>query len=92
MYKKSGMTIFRTVSFPIDHIQVKFVGGIIGKKIGCIIENSFGFFLNTKLDIHLGFFSATTSPITDDKNNILGTVSWLAGLITLGLLYKYSPR
>jgi hypothetical protein len=58
---------------------------MIGKGFGVIAENSYGFALGDALDIRLGLRSTTAFNVTDDKKNNLGTVSWLDGILVLGV-------
>mgnify|MGYP004316843137 CR=1 FL=1 len=81
----SGVHATGILSFPAGPGQVKIGGGIVGKGLGFIAENSYGFALGDALDIRLGIRSTTALNVKNDKDNILGTVSWLDGLIILGV-------
>ena len=79
------MHITGILSFPAGPGQVKIGGGMIGKGFGFIAENSYGFAIGDALDIRIGVRSTTALNVTDTNNNILGTVSWMDGLIVLGV-------
>ena len=81
----SGVHITGILSFPAGPGQVKIGGGMIGKGFGFIAENSYGFAIGDALDIRIGVRSTTALNVTDTNNNILGTVSWMDGLIVLGV-------
>ena len=81
----SGVHITGIVSFPAGPGQVKLGGGMIGKGFGFIAENSYGFAIGDALDIRVGVRSTTALNVTDTQNNQLGTVSWMDGLIVLGI-------
>ncbi|NOZ04411.1 MAG: hypothetical protein GXO92_07405 [FCB group bacterium] len=80
----SGLIMAGILTFPAGPGQVKLGGGIIGNRFGFIAENSYGFALGNTLEIRVGIRSTTVSNVKDTKNNDLGTVSWMDGLITLG--------
>ena len=81
----SGVHVTGILSFPAGPGQVRLGGGMVGKGFGFIAENSYGFALGDALDIRLGIRSTTSLNVTDDKSNKLGTVSWLDGIIVLGV-------
>ena len=81
----SGVHITGILSFPAGPGQVKIGGGMVGKGFGFIAENSYGFAIGDALDIRIGVRSTTALNVTDTNNNILGTVSWMDGLIVLGV-------
>jgi len=81
----SGVHVTGILSFPAGPGQVRLGGGMVGKGFGVIAENSYGFALGDALDIRLGLRSTTSFNVTDDKNNKLGTVSWLDGILVLGV-------
>jgi hypothetical protein len=81
----SGVHVTGILSFPAGPGQVRLGGGMIGKGFGVIAENSYGFALGDALDIRLGVRSTTAFNVTDDKKNKLGTVSWLDGILVLGV-------
>ena len=81
----SGVHVTGILSFPAGPGQVRLGGGMVGKGFGFIAENSYGFALGDALDIRLGIRSTTALNVTDDKSNKLGTVSWLDGIIVLGV-------
>ena len=81
----SGVHVTGILSFPAGPGQVRLGGGMVGKGFGFIAENSYGFALGDALDIRLGIRSTTAINVTDDKSNKLGTVSWLDGIIVLGV-------
>ena len=81
----SGVHITGILSFPAGPGQVKVGGGMIGKGFGFIAENSYGFAIGDALDIRIGIRSTTALNVTDSNNNALGTVSWMDGLLVLGV-------
>ena len=81
----SGLQAIGVLSFPAGPGQVKIGGGLLGKNIGFVAENSYGFALGNALDIRLGIRSSTGFNVKDDKGNILGTASWLDGMLILGI-------
>jgi hypothetical protein len=58
---------------------------MVGKGFGFIAENSYGFAIGETLDIRLGVRSTTSFNVTDDKSSNLGTVSWMDGILVLGV-------
>jgi len=81
----SGVHLTGILSFPAGPGQVRLGGGMVGKGFGVIAENSYGFALGDALDIRLGLRSTTAFNVTDDKSNKLGTVSWMDGILVLGV-------
>lgn len=81
----SGVHLTGILSFPAGPGQVRLGGGMVGKGFGVIAENSYGFTLGDALDIRLGLRSTTAFNVTDDKSNSLGTVSWIDGILVLGV-------
>ena len=81
----SGIQAVGLLSFPAGPGQVRIGGGIVGKGFGFVAENSYGFALGDALDIRLGIRSTTALNVKDDKDNVLGTASWLDGLVILGI-------
>ncbi|MDP6338994.1 MAG: hypothetical protein QF842_01550, partial [Candidatus Marinimicrobia bacterium] len=75
----SGVHVTGILSFPAGPGLVRLGGGMVGKGFGIIAENSYGFGVGDALDIRFGLRSTTAFNVTDDKNNQLGTVSWLDG-------------
>ena len=81
----SGVHVTGILSFPAGPGQVRLGGGMVGSGFGVIAENSYGFALGDALDIRIGLRSTTAFNVTDDKSNKLGTVSWLDGILVLGV-------
>ena len=81
----SGLHITGILSFPAGPGQVRLGGGMVGKGFGIIAENSYGFAVGNSLDIRIGVRSTTAFGVTDDKKNNLGTVSWMDGILVLGV-------
>lgn len=81
----SGVHVTGILSFPAGPGQVRLGAGMVGGGFGVIAENSYGFALGDALDIRLGVRSTTAFNVTDDKKNKLGTVSWLDGILVLGV-------
>jgi hypothetical protein len=80
----AGTVMLGILTFPAGPGQVKFGGGIVGNRFGFIAETSYGLALGNTLEIRAGVRSTTVSNVKDTKQNYLGTVSWMDGLITLG--------
>ena len=81
----SGVHATGVLSFPAGPGQVKVGGGLVGKGLGFIAENSYGFALGNALDIRIGLRSTTAFGVKDDKMNDIGTASWMDGLLILGI-------
>ena len=81
----SGVHATGVLSFPAGPGQVKLGGGLVGKGLGFIAENSYGFALGNALDIRIGVRSTTAFGVKDDKKNDIGTASWMDGLLILGI-------
>ncbi|MFQ6613106.1 MAG: hypothetical protein ACE5D2_08425 [Fidelibacterota bacterium] len=81
----SGISINGILSFPAGPGQVKLGSGMIGGNIGFIAENSYGFTIGNSLDVRLGIRSTTAFNVVDSKKQKLGTVSWMDGLVILGI-------
>ena len=81
----SGVHATGILSFPAGPGQVRLGAGMVGKGFGFIAENSYGFAIGETLDIRLGVRSTTAFNVTDDKSNNLGTVSWMDGILVLGV-------
>tara|TARA_B100000902_G_scaffold6487_1_gene8370 strand:+ start:246 stop:1058 length:813 start_codon:yes stop_codon:yes gene_type:complete len=81
----SGVHITGILSFPAGPGQVKLGGGVVGSGFGIIAENSYGFSVGGALDVRVGIRSTTALNVTDTKNNSLGTVSWMDGILVLGI-------
>lgn len=81
----SGVHVTGILSFPAGPGQVRLGGGMVGKGFGIIAENSYGFAFGDALDIRLGLRSTTAFSAKNDKDNLLGTVSWLDGILVLGV-------
>ncbi len=81
----SGIHINGIVSFPAGPGQVKLGGGIFGGGVGFVAENSYGMSIGSTVDLRLGIRSSTALNVVDDKNNTLGTASWMDGILMLGI-------
>ena len=81
----SGIHATGILSFPAGPGQVRLGGGIVGSGFGIIAENSYGFALGDALDVRVGVRSTTSFDAVDDKKNKLGNVSWLDGILVLGV-------
>ena len=81
----SGIHATGILSFPAGPGQVRLGGGIVGSGLGIIAENSYGFTLGNALDVRIGVRSTTSFDAVDDKKNKLGNVSWLDGILVLGV-------
>ncbi len=81
----SGVSINGILSFPAGPGQVRVGGGMIGGNVGVIAENSYGFAVGNSLDVRLGIRSTTAFNVVDSKKQKLGTVSWMDGLVILGI-------
>lgn len=81
----SGVHITGIISFPAGPGQVKLGTGLIGNTFGVVAENSYGFSIGNTLDLRVGVRSTTAFGVIDDKKNDLGTVSWMDGLLILGI-------
>lgn len=81
----SGLHITGIVSFPAGPGQVKLGGGLFGKSLGVVAENSYGFAIGNALDLRVGIRSSTALNVTDSNNNVLGSVSWMDGILILGV-------
>ena len=81
----SGVHVTGILSFPAGPGQVRLGGGMVGKGFGIIAENSYGFKIGDSLDLRVGVRSTTSFSATDDKSNKLGTVSWMDGILVLGV-------
>ena len=81
----SGVHVTGILSFPAGPGQVRLGAGLVGKGFGIIAENSYGFKIGDSLDLRVGVRSTTSFSATDDKSNKLGTVSWMDGILVLGV-------
>ena len=81
----SGVHVTGILSFPAGPGQVRRGAGMVGKGVGIIAENSYGFKIGDSLDLRVGVRSTTSFSATDDKSNKLGTVSWMDGILVLGV-------
>ena len=81
----SGVHVTGILSFPAGPGQVRLGAGMVGKGFGFIAENSYGFAIGDALDLRVGVRSTTSFGAADDKSNKLGTVSWMDGILILGV-------
>lgn len=82
--KFSGMTAMGLLAFPAGPGKLKIGVGLIGSTFGVSGETSYGFAIGNTLEIRAGVRSTTALNVKDDKDNNLGTASWVDGLIMLG--------
>ena len=82
--KISGITAMGLFSFPAGPGKVMFGTGLVGNRFGYSAAMSYGFSLGNTLEIRAGVRSTTAWDVIDDKDNVLGTVSWFDGLIMFG--------
>ena len=71
-------------SFPAGPGKVMFGTGLVGNRFGYSAAMSYGFSMGNTLEIRAGVRSTTAWDVMDDKDNVLGTVSWFDGLIMFG--------
>ena len=81
----SGVHATGILSFPAGPGQVRIGGGLVGSGIGFIAENSYGMTIGNALDLRIGIRSTTAFGAKDSKKNDLGTVSWLDGILVIGV-------
>ncbi|MBK53636.1 MAG: hypothetical protein CMG58_03350 [Candidatus Marinimicrobia bacterium] len=81
----SGVHINGLVSFPAGPGQVKLGAGLFGSGVGFVAENSYGMSIGSTVELRLGIRSNTALNVVDDKNNTLGTASWMDGILMLGV-------
>jgi hypothetical protein len=81
----SGVHVTGILSFPAGPGQVRIGGGLVGSGFGVIAENSYGMTIGNALDLRVGLRSTTAFGIKDSKKNDLGTVSWLDGILVIGV-------
>ena len=81
----SGVHVTGILSFPAGPGQVRIGGGLVGSGFGVIAENSYGMTIGNGLDLRVGLRSTTAFGIKDSKKNDLGTVSWLDGILVIGV-------
>ena len=81
----SGVHATGILSFPAGPGQVRVGGGLVGSGIGFIAENSYGMTIGNALDLRIGIRSTTAFGAKDSKKNDLGTVSWLDGILVIGV-------
>ena len=82
--KYSGITGMGLLAFPAGPGKVILGGGLIGDRFGFSAETTYGFSIGNTLELRAGVRSTTAWNVIDDKNNDLGTISWMDGLIMLG--------
>ncbi len=82
--KYSGITGMGLLAFPAGPGKVILGGGLIGNRFGFSAETTYGFSIGNTLELRAGVRSTTAWNVIDDKNNDLGTISWVDGLIILG--------
>ena len=82
--KYSGITGMGLLAFPAGPGKVILGGGLIGDRFGFSAETTYGFSIGNTLELRAGVRSTTAWNVIDDKNNDLGTISWVDGLIILG--------
>ena len=88
----TGMMVTATLSIPAGPGKFKLGTGMIGGSFGFILENSYGLSLGEIFKLSLGIRSTTAFGVVvegaadpNDPNNNLGNVSWLDGLLIIGI-------
>ena len=88
----TGMMVTATLSIPAGPGKFKLGTGMIGGNFGFTAENSYGLSLGETFKLSLGIRSTTAFNVVvdnpddpDDPNNNLGNVSWIDGLLIIGI-------
>ena len=80
-----GMFYNGFLSFPAGPGQVRIGGGGAGGQLDFVVETTYGFAIGNTLEIRAGVRSTSITNVMNSKNVNMGTVSWMDGLITLGI-------
>ncbi len=88
----TGMMVTATLSIPAGPGKFKLGTGMIGSNFGFMLENSYGLSLGDVFKLSLGIRSTTAFGVVvdspgdpEDPTNNLGNVSWLDGLLIIGI-------
>ncbi|MBT3216715.1 MAG: hypothetical protein HOD97_03220 [Candidatus Marinimicrobia bacterium] len=81
----SGFLAMGILSFPAGPGQVKLGAGLVGNVFGLTAESSYGLTLGNAVEIRFGVRSTTGFGVKDSKGADLGTVSWMDGILILGV-------
>ena len=88
----TGMMVTATLSIPAGPGKFKLGTGMIGGNFGFMLENSYGLSLGEMFILSLGIRSTTAFNVIvdnperpDDLENDLGNVSWIDGLLIIGI-------
>ena len=88
----TGMMVTATLSIPAGTGKFKLGTGMIGGNFGFTAENSYGLSLGETFKLSLGIRSTTAFSVVvegaadpEDPNNNLGNVSWIDGLLIIGI-------
>ena len=88
----TGMMVTATLSIPAGAGKFKLGTGMMGGSFGFTAENSYGLSLGETFKLSLGIRSTTAFSVVvegaadpEDPNNNLGNVSWIDGLLIIGI-------
>jgi len=88
----TGMMVTATLSIPAGPGKFKLGTGMIGGNFGFTLENSYGLSLGDIFKLSLGIRSTTAFSVVvdnpgdpEDPTNNLGNVSWIDGLLIIGI-------
>jgi len=88
----TGMMVTATLSIPAGPGKFKLGTGMIGSNFGFTLENSYGLSLGDVFKLSLGIRSTTAFSVVvdspgdpEDPANNLGNVSWIDGLLIIGI-------
>lgn len=83
--KYSGLLAMGILSFPAGPGQVKLGAGMVGGNVGFTAESSYGLALGNAVEIRFGVRSTMALGVKNTNDSELGTVSWMDGIIILGV-------
>ena len=88
----TGMMVMATLSIPAGPGKFKLGTGMIGGNFGFTMENSYGLSFGETFKLSLGIRSTSAFSVVvdnpgdpEDPNNNLGNVSWIDGLLIIGI-------
>ena len=81
----SGFLAMGILSFPAGPGQVKLGAGLVGDVFGFTAESSYGLALGNTVEIRFGVRTTTAMSVKDSNEADLGTVSWMDGILILGV-------
>ena len=81
----TGMMVTATLSIPAGPSKFKLGTGMMGGSFGFTMENAYGLSLGEMFILSLGIRSTTAFGVVDDHNDDLGNVSWIDGLLIIGI-------